>query len=270
MFYHAKNGTIKVDNTDMDYIVFGNGNKNLLMIPGLGDGLKTAKGMAIPFALMYRKLAKDYRVYVISSRNKMSEGFTTKDMAKDISFALEQLGVDAISVVGVSQGGMISQYLAIDYPEKIEKLILTVTLSKQNEVVQNVVRNWIEMAKKNDYKSIMIDTAEKSYSEDYLKKSRWMYSLLGNVGKPKNFERFLIMAQACLTHNAYDELEKINCPTLILGGKKDKIVTGEASIELSNQIPNSELYMYDDYGHGAYEEAKDFLDRIIEFLDLKL
>lgn len=265
MFYSAKNDRITIDNTDIDYIVFGNGKKNLLMIPGLGDGLKTAKGMALPFALMYRRLAKDYRVYVMSRRNVMPQGFTTRDMAKDIAVVLQKLGVEQTSVIGVSQGGMIAQYLAIDFPDLIEKLILTVTLARQNDTVQKVISNWMDMAKCGDYKSLMIDTAEKSYSEKYLKKNRWVYPLMGNVGKPKSFERFLIMAQACMEHDAFDELVQIICPTLILGGKKDQIVTGEASIEISTQIPGSEIYMYEEFGHGAYEEAKDFLDRIMEF-----
>ena len=63
MFYGAKNGSIKIDNTEMDYIVFGNGSKPLIMIPGLGEGLKTVKGTAIPFAMMYREVAKEYKVY---------------------------------------------------------------------------------------------------------------------------------------------------------------------------------------------------------------
>ena len=45
MFYNAKNGVLKIEDTDMHYISFGNGPKNLIMIPGLGDGLKTAKGI---------------------------------------------------------------------------------------------------------------------------------------------------------------------------------------------------------------------------------
>ena len=48
MFYNAKNNNIKIEQSDMDYISFGKGNKNLIIIPGLGDGLRTVKGMAIP------------------------------------------------------------------------------------------------------------------------------------------------------------------------------------------------------------------------------
>ena len=88
MFYHAKNGNLGIDDTNMDYISFGNGKKILIMIPGLGDGLKTAKGMAIPFAILYRSFAKDYKVYVFSRKNRLEEGYTTRDMAKDVHKAM--------------------------------------------------------------------------------------------------------------------------------------------------------------------------------------
>ena len=68
-----------------------------------------------------------------------------------------------------------------------------------------------------------------------------------------------------MTHDVYEELEKITCPTLVLGGRQDKIVSGTASEELAERIPNCELYIYEDYGQGLYEEAKDFVPRVIEF-----
>lgn len=268
MFYQAKNGTVKIDDTEMDYIVFGSGSRNLIMLPGVGDGLRTVKGAAVPMAFMYRQYAKDYRVYIFSRRKEMPRGFNTRDMAGDVYLVMKQLGIPEAYVVGVSQGGMISQYLAIDYPEVVKKLVLVVTLSKQNEVIHQVIGNWMEMAKHGDYKNIMLDTAEKSYSESYLRKARRMYAFLGRVGKPKSFERFLVMAAACLTHDAHEELDQIICPTLIIGGKEDKIVTGEASLELAERIAGSSLHMYENWGHGLYEEAPDFLTRITDFLEV--
>ena len=265
MFYGAKNGSIKIENTEIDYIVFGNGTKPLIMIPGLGEGLKTVKGTAIPFALMYGAIAKEYRVYSFSRRNILPQGFTTKDMADDLYYCMQKLGIEKAMVLGVSLGGMIVEQLAIHHPEVVEKLILTVTIARQNEVVQQMISKWMDFAKAGKYKEIMIDTAENSYTESYLKKSRWMYGLLGNVGKPKNFDRFLIQAEAGRTHDVYEELEKITCPTLILAGRQDKIVGGTAFEDLAEKIPGCELYVYEDYGHGLYEEAKDFVPRVLEF-----
>ena len=266
MFYHAKNGNLEIDNTDMDYISFGNGKKTLILIPGLGDGLKTAKGMAIPFAILYRSLAKDYSVYVFSRKNQLEEGYSTRDMARDVYKEMKLLGIASADIVGVSQGGMIAQYLAIDFPEVVNKLVLVVTLAKQNKVIQGVIPNWIKMAQENDYKGIMVDTAEKSYTEQRLKQYRPWYSVMGRIGKPKDFTRFLIMARACIEHDAYDELDKIKAPTLIIGGDCDKIVSGKASEELAACIKGSELKMYHGFGHGVYEETKDFNQVVLEYL----
>ena len=52
MFYNAKNGEIEIENTTVNYISFGKGKRNLIIIPGVGDGFKTVKGLAIPFAFM--------------------------------------------------------------------------------------------------------------------------------------------------------------------------------------------------------------------------
>ena len=51
----------------------------------------------------------------------------------------------------------------------------------------------------------------------------------------------------------------------MLGGKQDKIVGSTASDELATRIPGCELYVYENYGHGLYEEAKDFVTRVLEF-----
>ncbi|MGO0861783.1 alpha/beta fold hydrolase, partial [Clostridioides difficile] len=174
--------------------------------------------------------------------------------------------INKAKILGISQGGMIAQYLAIDYPDLVEKLILAVTLSKQNKNIQEVVRNWIALAEQENYKQLMIDTSEKSYSENYLKKYRLLYPLLGKVGKPKDFSRFLIQAASCIQHDAYTELDNIVCPTLVIGGANDKIVGATSFAELADKIKDSELFIYKDFGHAAYEEAKDFNSRVLYYL----
>ncbi len=266
MFYHAHNGRVRVGSSEMDYISFGNGKKNLIMLPGLGDGLTTVKGMALVFSMMYRIYAKEFTVYVFSRKNQLHERYSTREMAKDHAEAMSILGISKAEVLGISQGGMIAQYLAIDYPDLVNKLILAVTSAKPNEILKKVVGDWIEMAKQEKYKDLMIDTAEKSYSERYLKKYRRLYPFIGRIGKPKSFERFLIQAASCIDHNADAELNKIVCPTLVIGGDCDKIVGTTAASAIAEKICLSELFIYHGLGHAAYEEANDFHERIIDFL----
>ncbi len=266
MFYHAYNGSVRVGNAEMDYISFGNGNRNLIMLPGLGDGLSTVKGMALVFSMMYRIYAKEFTVYVFSRKNHMQEGYSTREMAKDHADAMSVLGISKADVIGISQGGMIAQYLAIDYPDLVNKLVLAVTSAAPNETMKKVVGVWAEMAMQGNYKELMIDTAEKSYSERYLKKYRLLYPLLGRLGKPKSFERFLIQAASCVRHDAYAELNKIECPVCVIGGDCDKIVGTDSATAISANIRDSELFIYNGLGHAAYEEAKDFNERVLSFL----
>ena len=60
-------------------------------------------------------------------------------MTEDLNSAMDALRLSAASEVGVSQGGMIAQWLAIDHPDKVEKLVPTVTLSRPNAAVQDEI-----------------------------------------------------------------------------------------------------------------------------------
>lgn len=266
MFYGAKGGNIKIASTDMDYVSFGRGEKNLVIIPGLSDGLKTVKGAAISLSMMYKMYAKEYKVYFFSRKNELDEGDSTRVMARDLKIAMDQLGIKEPHIMGISQGGMICQYLAIDYPEVVDKLVIVVSISRQNKIIHDAVSRWIAMAMKNDYKNLIIDSIEKTYSENKAKKYRPFYNVLSKIGKPKSLNRFIIQARACLNHNSYVELDKIKSPTLIIGGDSDLVVGSNASEEMAEKIAQSKLIIYKGLGHGAFEEAKDFNQQVLVFL----
>ena len=261
----AKNGSVKIGNTEMYYSSFGSGSKTLVALPGLSDGLATVKGKALVLSQPYKKFLKDYTVYMFSRKNEMPEGYTIRQMASDQAKAMKELGIDKAYVLGVSQGGMIAQYLAIDYPKMVEKLILTVTAPNANEVVLDKVRRWIEMVHKGDHTALMIDTAEMMYSDKYLAKNRKFFPILIPFTKPKSYDRFLINANAILNFDARKDLRDIKCPTLIIAGDDDKTVGNEAPYLLNQGILNSEIFVYNGLGHGAFEEAKDFYDRVLGF-----
>lgn len=266
MFYNAKNKVLSFDNKTIDYIEFGKGNKNLIFIPGVGDGFKTVKGLALPFAFMYRKFAKDYKVYVFSRAREINKGYLINDMADDLAKSMELLNIKSANIIGVSQGGMIAMNLAINNPELVNKLVLVVTSSRPSEIMKASLNKWINDAKNDNYEELMLDNAKRSYTGKYLEKSLKNYKLLIKFSKPKSYERFIIQSQSCLSFDVYNDLNKIKNKTYIIGARKDEVLGVDASIELHEKIENSELYIYEEYSHGVYEQAKDFNDRILKYL----
>ena len=74
MFYKAAEHKVIIKDTAMDYVEFGYGSRPLIILPGLGDGLRTVHGQAVNLAFYYRKIAPYYRVYIFSRKNKLEEG----------------------------------------------------------------------------------------------------------------------------------------------------------------------------------------------------
>ena len=262
MFYSLKEGKIEINGLKTDYISFGKGSKPLIMIQGLNTvGIK---GAGLGLAYSYRIFAKDFKVYIFDRRPILHEGITVEEMAEDIASAMDSLRLKEACVLGVSQGGMIAQYLATQRPDLVERLALAVTLSRTNSTVTDCINGWISMTEKEDYKTLTYDMAEKLYSDKYLKKYKPLLPLLTLIQKPKDKERFITLAKSCLSCETYDRLNEIKCPTLVIGGGQDKIVGKEASIEIAEKL-ECEIFIYDDLGHACYEEATGFNKKVYDF-----
>lgn len=266
MYMSAINGTVRLKNANMHYIRFGRGKKTLIMLPGLGDGLTTVKGKALPMAFMYRAFAGAYTVYMFSRRNDPAEGMSTRDMAIDLKEAMDVLGLENADIVGVSMGGMIAQHLAAAYPDRVGKMVLAVTCAQPNPVLLGSVNEWVSLAKRGDHTAFMESNVRRIYSDEYYRKNRWLIPVMGRLTKPKSYERFLIQAEACIKHDAHVLLPQINAPTLVIGGEQDLALGAEPSREIAAAIPGARLKMYPRLGHGLYEEAKDFNRVVLGFL----
>lgn len=264
--WNAKNGEVAVDDSTMYYVSFGYGDKPFIILPGLSDGLYTVKGKAHFLASMYKPLMKDYTIYVFSRKNGLPDGYSIKDMADDQAKVMRALGIEKAAIMGVSQGGMIAQAFAVYHPEMLEKLVIAVSTPNANGTVQNCVNTWIELARDKNYKQFVNDMNDRAYTQKYLRRYKLFYPLIISSMKRVDFDRFYANAHAILNFDIRNQLSSIICPTLILGGKEDKIVTPEASVELHESITNSHMYLYDGLGHAAFDEAKDFNERVLRFL----
>lgn len=190
MFYNAKEKLLEIQDIQMNYITFGKGEKPLILIQGLST--RSIKGVAFSVAYMYRMFARDYKVYLFDRRENISDGITVRDLAADIAMAMDTLKITNADIFGVSQGGMIAQYLAIDRPDLVNQLVLAVTLSKNNETVERTVNDWIHITEQNNMKRLITDMAEKMYSDIYVKRYKPFMALLRACNIPCRVHGFTI------------------------------------------------------------------------------
>lgn len=261
-----QNGSVPLDGALLRYARFGHGSKTLIMLPGIGDGLKTVRGMAIPFALLYHAYANEYTTYMFSRREPLSNDATTTDMALDVLRAMDALHIQRADLLGVSMGGMIAQHISLLQPDRIGRLVLAVTSARPNPVLTGSICDWIALAKRGDHRALMQDNVQRMYTDRYYRRCRPLIPAIAALTKPRSYARFLTMARACLTHDTYDLLPQITAPTLVIGGEQDRTLSGEASRELAARIPGAQLHMYPQLGHSVYDEAPDFHSIVRNFL----
>ena len=263
----TKGKTLYFNEKSMDYVTFGKGKKSLVIIPGLGDGLQTVKGMDMSFSITYRILAKRYKIYVFSRINELRQGYTTRDMAADVAEAMETLNLDTAYVMGISQGGMIAQWLVADFPEKVQKLILAVTTAKPSQLARERIEHWQQLSQSGNFKHLMLDIAKHSYTQKSYQKWRLLYNIMGRLGRIKDEKRIVIQSQSCLTHDSLEVLKEIQCPTFVLGALEDDVIGVDGSKELAKAISGCQLLILKHSGHALYEENKAFQKAVCEFLN---
>ena len=254
--------TIQIKDYSVPFIKYGHGNKPIIMIPGLSY-------IMIPGQVERRKLnsepyTNEFTCYYIERRPNLHEGYSTRQMAEDVYDFICALGLKQVYVQGVSQGGMIAQWLAIDHPEVVKALVLTVTMSKPNETIKETTK-WLKILKSGDPKGALEYMQKGSFSKKWLEEHKFDPIELPSEEAARPLDQYEILQKACLTHNCYLGLSNIKCPTLVNGGWEDGVVSGEASIEIAEKL-KCDLHMDAGLGHGLNEEDPNYHKRVCEWL----
>lgn len=256
--------TVTAGDVKMDYTMFGRGSRTFVIIPGLS--VHSVMGSADAVAEAYSSFADDYTVYLFDVAENISEGCTMEDLAEYTAKAMEALGLKNADIFGVSQGGMMAQCIAIDHPELVHSLILGSTLSRSNPTFTALISDWIRLAEEKDEPALLKSFVDNVYSEATVTAYGDMLISSNQGISDEEYRRFLIQANAIRDFDCYSELQKIQCPVLVLGSEGDKAVTPEGSREIA-EVLGCEIYMYgENYGHGVYDEAPDYKQRCLDFL----
>ena len=187
-------------------------------------------------------------------------------MAADVAEAMEVLNITSAYVMGISQGGMIAQCLAVDFPERVQRLILAVTTAKPSQLARERIEHWQKLSQSGNFKHLMLDIAQHSYTQKSYQKWRLLYNIMGRLGRMKDEKRIVIQSQSCLDHDSLEVLKEIQCPTLVLGALEDDVIGVKGSKELAKGILGCQLLILKHSGHALYEENKLFQEIVCGFL----
>ena len=247
-----------------EYLKFGKGEKTMVILPGLS--LVSVLTSAREIVNAYSVFTEKYTVYLFDRRKDIPKDYSVKDAAADIRSALKVLGLKDIYLYGVSMGGMTAQKLAIDCPELVVKLALASTLCKCDENCKSVTSVWKNLAKTHDIARLNRTFFERIYSAETLLYNAELFKRSENIGSVADCEKFYVLANSIENFDLSGEIEKIKCPTLVLGSENDRVVTLKSLTFIKSKIP-CEIYLYKNFGHAVYDEAPDFKERIFEFFE---
>jgi len=262
---------VKVGDINMYYEVHGDG-EPLVLIMGYGCNSRWWFGQISTLSQEYRVVAFDNRGAGLSDKPDVS--YTMEMMAGDTAALLDALAIDAAHIYGVSMGGMIAQEFALRYPDRVVSLVLGCTTpGGPNAILPDAEA----MAVLFDMERAQRLTPEQNARE--LLPFLWRQEFIDNnpdiaeqliaifveyLPPPHGFTR---QAEAMMFHDTYDRLPQIKAPTLVIGGIADRLIPVENFRTLASRIPNAELLILENMGHGYFIEAAEEANKaILDFL----
>jgi pimeloyl-ACP methyl ester carboxylesterase len=230
--------------------------------PGIIDGLAQTR----------RIIATDYRGIGSSGG---TAPLTVGEMADDAIQLIHALGFETVDVLGFSLGGFVAQDIALKAPELVRRLILTGTGPAGGTGIDKVgTVSWPLMLKGlltlRDPKFYLFFTSTpngRRYASQYLQRLKVRKKNRDKNPTPSAFLRQL-KAIIAWGRQAPQDLGRLRTPTLIVNGDNDIMVPSVNSIALADRIPNTQLVIYEDAGHGGiFQHYADFVAKALAFLD---
>jgi pimeloyl-ACP methyl ester carboxylesterase len=218
-----------------------------------------------------QQLAQQFAVILLDNRGiGQSTGadgaISIHQMAADAAGLIQHLGLEAVHVAGHSMGGMIAQELALTRPELARSLVLVSTCTHQTGRGRAILRSWGELPD-----LVNVETATRLilpwiYSDAFYDSPDLLEGLIALIlanPNPPAPELLRKQARAIVDFDSRSRVKSIRCPTLVLVGEQDILLTPRGSEELSRAIPGAEFRMVVGTGHGLLLEMPQEVARAI-------
>ncbi|ROM97985.1 alpha/beta fold hydrolase [Pseudomonas brassicacearum] len=222
-------------------------------------------------ASRHRVIATDYRGVGGSGG---TASVTVDEMARDAIALISALGFEQVNLFGFSLGGFVAQDITLKAPGLVRKLILTGTgpaggkdIDKVGAIAQPLIQKGISEGK--DPKFFLFFTSSdtgRQAAGDFLNRLQERQADRDKEVTPQVFLRQLQAIEAW-GRQAPQDLGSIHVPVLVTNGDQDIMVPTENSHDLAHRIPNAQLVIYEDAGHGGiFQNHADFVSKALAFL----
>ena len=258
---------VVLNEANLYYEIHGRG-EPLLMIQGWGMDITGWQFIIEPLSQLFTVLVFDNRG---TGRSQVTPGkYTTRQMADDAAALLNHLRIDKAHVLGWSMGGMIAQELALAYPRKVNRLILSASSAKVAAKSCFIAWSNIEAINRGEAQTSVNWQLSFCFSNALFANEPLLFEIKEsalNPPYPVSYDGLISQFAAVTSHDRRRQLRSIKSPTLVLGAKEDGIIDIDQVKALALEIDNSEFRMLPG-GHMYHIEYSDVFARtVIEFLD---
>ena len=239
----------------------------LLLIMGLGGSRKEWRRLLPALSAKYRVIVFDNRG--VGETVFTAEPFTIPLLAADAKAVLNQANVESAHVLGMSMGGMIAQEFVLNYPEMTRSLILTVTNCGGREAVPAELEVYFALQGRGVATPEDAFWAMAPYIYDkQTPREKLAEDLAAREGKFTTPENFMRQLQAIMTwQGTYQRLSNIKVPTLVIGGRNDRLIPCANSKIIADAIPNAKLVELEDSSHiFPTDQPEKSIEVILGFL----
>lgn len=200
-------------------------------------------------------------------------------MADDAAAFLRALDLPLVDVLGFSLGGAVAQSLTLRHPESVRRLVLLGTAPPNGDMadahpdVPRVAVNPVPTV--DDFLFLFFGSSPAAHEAG---RAFWArrHQRTEDVDPPSSPQTIQAQAAAMgkwgtspVDRDA--ELAKITQPTLVVNGNRDVMLPTINSYLLAQHIPNAQLVVYPDAGHGAqFQYPRLFLNHVTQFLDTEV
>ena len=255
----------------LPYARMGDKPNILLNIEALSFKHETPSGFTLKQFIKSAKLfTKSFSVYLVGRKPNLPKSYLFDKMADDYATMIRREFKIPIDVMGVSTGGQLAQYLAADHPDIVRKLVIISAAYRLSEKGVEIERKAAEYFKQNKYGKSLAAILDLLWTSRITRSiTKFFTRLFGKyvIGEIEYPNDFLNEIQADREMNFKERLGEIKAPTLVMSGELDIGYSAEDVRLTAQYIPNSELILYERYGHNLImSNRKQVQKDILEFL----